>query len=95
MDENGADIPEQALKFLPKERARSYASLVEEAGEERKRKKQKVFLRIFLFFRNRVQGVTSRGPPVEGGRLHSESLLNLGPEFQDWVPGLLGLIAMR
>ena len=33
MDENGADTPEQALKFLPKERPRSYAPLVEEAGE--------------------------------------------------------------
>ena len=33
MDENGADTPEQVLKFLPKERPRSYAPLVEEAGE--------------------------------------------------------------
>ena len=31
MDENGADTPEQVLKFVPKERARG--SLVEEAGE--------------------------------------------------------------
>jgi hypothetical protein len=33
MDENGADTPEQVLKFVPKERPRSYAPLVEEAGE--------------------------------------------------------------
>jgi hypothetical protein len=33
MDENGADTPEQARKFVPKERPRSYAPLVEEAGE--------------------------------------------------------------
>ena len=33
MDENGADTPEQLLKFVPKERPRSYAPLVEEAGE--------------------------------------------------------------
>src|SRR5262245_51330858 len=33
MGENGADTPEQVLKFLPKERPRSYAPLVEEAGE--------------------------------------------------------------
>jgi len=31
MDENGADTPEQVLKFVPKERPRG--SLVEEAGE--------------------------------------------------------------
>jgi len=33
MDENGADTPEQVLKFVPKERLRGYAPLVEEAGE--------------------------------------------------------------
>jgi hypothetical protein len=33
MDENGADTPEQVLKFVPKERLRAYAPLVEEAGE--------------------------------------------------------------
>jgi len=33
MDENGADTPEQVLKIVPKERPRSYAPLVEEAGE--------------------------------------------------------------
>src|SRR5262245_31813561 len=33
MDENGADTPEQVVKFVPKERPRSYAPLVEEAGE--------------------------------------------------------------
>ena len=33
MDENGADTPEQVLKFVPKERPRSYTALVEEAGE--------------------------------------------------------------
>jgi len=33
MDENGADTPEQVLKIVPKERSRSYAPLVEEAGE--------------------------------------------------------------
>jgi hypothetical protein len=33
MDENGADTPEQVLKLVPKERPRSYAPLVEEAGE--------------------------------------------------------------
>jgi hypothetical protein len=33
MDEDGADTPEQLLKFVPKERPRSYAPLVEEAGE--------------------------------------------------------------
>jgi len=31
MDENGADTPEQVLKFVPTERPRSYAPLVEEA----------------------------------------------------------------
>jgi hypothetical protein len=33
MDENGADTPEQVLKFVPKERLRGYAPRVEEAGE--------------------------------------------------------------
>ncbi len=33
MSEHGADTPEQVLKFVPKERPRSYAPLVEEAGE--------------------------------------------------------------
>ena len=33
MDENGADIPEQVLKFVPQELPRSYAPLVEEVGE--------------------------------------------------------------
>jgi hypothetical protein len=33
MDENGADAPEQVLKFVPKERLRGYAPRVEEAGE--------------------------------------------------------------
>ena len=33
MDENGADTPEQVLKIVPRERPRSYAPLVEEAGE--------------------------------------------------------------
>ena len=33
MDESGADTPEQVLKFVPKERLRGYAPLVEEAGE--------------------------------------------------------------
>jgi hypothetical protein len=33
MDENGADTPKQGLKFVPKERPRNYAPLVEEAGE--------------------------------------------------------------
>jgi hypothetical protein len=33
MGENGADTPEQVLKFVPKERPPSYAFLVEEAGE--------------------------------------------------------------
>ena len=33
MNENDADTPEQVLKFVPKEQPRSYAPLVEEAGE--------------------------------------------------------------
>ena len=33
MSEHGADTPEQALKFVAKERPRSYGPLVEEAGE--------------------------------------------------------------
>jgi hypothetical protein len=33
MAENGAETPEQVLKLVPKERPRSYAPLVEEAGE--------------------------------------------------------------
>src|SRR6516225_2010621 len=33
MDQNGADTPEQVLKIVPKERPRSYAPLVDEAGE--------------------------------------------------------------
>jgi len=33
MSEHGADSPEQILKFVPKERPRSYGPLVEEAGE--------------------------------------------------------------
>jgi hypothetical protein len=33
MSEHGADTPEQVLKFVPKERPRSYGPLVEEAGE--------------------------------------------------------------
>jgi len=33
MDENGADTPEQVIKFAPKVGPRSYDTLVEEAGE--------------------------------------------------------------
>jgi hypothetical protein len=33
MDENGADTPEQVVKFAPKERPRSYGTPVEEAGQ--------------------------------------------------------------
>jgi hypothetical protein len=33
MSEHDADTPEQVLKFVPKERPRSYGPLVEEAGE--------------------------------------------------------------
>jgi exonuclease VII small subunit len=33
MDKNGAGTPEQVFKFVPKERPRNYAPLVEEAGE--------------------------------------------------------------
>ena len=33
MDENGADTPNKSLNFLPREGSRSYAPLVEEAGE--------------------------------------------------------------
>src|SRR5499427_4449723 len=33
MSENGADTPEQVLKFVPKERPGSYGLQVEEAGE--------------------------------------------------------------
>ena len=42
MDENGADTPEQVLKFVPKERLRGYAPRVEEAGEAIIAKIQKV-----------------------------------------------------
>ena len=33
MNENGADTPEQVLKFVPKERPRSYAIPAEETGQ--------------------------------------------------------------
>jgi hypothetical protein len=33
MSEHGADTPEQVLKFVPKERPRSYGILAEEAGK--------------------------------------------------------------
>jgi hypothetical protein len=33
MDENGADTPEQVVKFAPKERPRSFGTPVEEAGQ--------------------------------------------------------------
>ena len=33
MNENGADTPEQVLKFVPKERPRSYAIPAEEIGQ--------------------------------------------------------------
>ena len=33
MDENGADTPEQVLRFVPTERPRRYGPVVEEAGE--------------------------------------------------------------
>ena len=33
MNENGADTPEQVLKFVPTERPRTYGPVVEEAGE--------------------------------------------------------------
>jgi predicted nucleic acid-binding Zn-ribbon protein len=33
MNQNSADIPEQVVKFAPKERPRSYSTPVEEAGQ--------------------------------------------------------------
>ena len=33
MDENRADTPDQVIEFVPKGRPRSYAPLVDEAGE--------------------------------------------------------------
>jgi hypothetical protein len=33
MNENGTDTPEQVVKFVPKERPRSYGTPVEEAGQ--------------------------------------------------------------
>jgi hypothetical protein len=70
-----------------------------ESGESEikkgKERNKKSFCGFFFFFFEIGSGGNPRGRPVEGGRLQSEPLLNLGPELQDWVPSLLGLIAMR
>jgi hypothetical protein len=70
-----------------------------ESGESEikkgKERNQSLFADFSFSFSKSGPGVAPRGPPVEVGRLQSESLLNLGPQFQDWVPSLLGLIAMR
>ncbi len=60
-----------------------------------KERNKSLFADFSFSFSKSGPGGNPPGPPVEGGRLQSESLLNLGPEFQDCVPSLLGLIAMR